>query len=222
MRGVAGLPALVLMAAMVGFAGLARETGLTLGETVALTFGVWALPSMIVAVASIGAGLGLLPTAFAVALASVRFTPMTMSLVSQLRAPGTRLWVLVLLSHFIAITAWVHANRHLPVVPREHRTAFFAGFAVTLTTVSTILVGVVHQTSATLPPVASALLIFLTPLYFLLSLWGTARFPSDRPALVLGLVLGPLAARVAPEFDIVLAGLVGGLAAFLWRGRGAR
>ena len=219
MRGLLGLPALVLMSAMVGFGGLAREVGLTLGETVFLTFGVWALPSMIVAVSAIGAGLGLLPTALAVALASVRFMPMTMVLVPEMRTSGTRRWVLLLLAHFIAITAWVHATREFPRVPKEHRTAFFGGFAVGLTTVSTLLVAGVHQASATLPPTVSALLVFLTPLYFLSSLWGTARFPSDRPALLLGLALGPLAAGLVPEVDIIAAGLVGGVAAFLWKGR---
>ena len=61
------------MLTMAGFGGLAREAGLTLGQAVFATFGVWALPSMIVLVGSIAAGLGVVPTALAVALASVRF-----------------------------------------------------------------------------------------------------------------------------------------------------
>ena len=217
-RGVAGVPALVLMSAMVGFAGLAREMELTLGETVFMTFGVWALPSMIVLVGGIGSGLGLVPVALAVALASVRFTPMTMALVPEMRAERTRSTTLYVLAHFIAITAWVHAQRNLPGVPREHRTAFFGGFAVTLTSVSTCIVAWVHQASATLPAVAGAMLVFLTPIYFLTALWSSARLASDRAALLLGLVLGPVLAALVPSLGIVAAGLVGGtIAYFGWR-----
>ena len=222
--GVTGLPALVLMSAMVGFAGLAREAGLTLGQAVFATFGIWALPSMIVLVGSIAAGLGLGATALAVALASVRFTPMVMSIMPEMRGGRTRPLTLYLLAHFVAITAWVHATARFGRVPREHRTAFFGGFAVTLTTISTAIVGVVHQLAAGLPTLLAVGLVFLTPLYFLTSLWANAREPSDRPALVIGLALGPLAQWLFPSLGLVLSGLVGGTLAWWWsrRGSGAR
>ena len=214
--GLGTLPALILMSAMVGFGGLAREAGLTLGQAVFATFGIWALPSMIVMVGSITAGLSVLPTALAVALASVRFTPMVMAIVPEMRAPGTRRATLYALAHFVAITAWVHALARFPDVPREHRTAFFGGFAVTLTSVSTLIVGVVHQLTASLPPLAAAMLVFLTPIYFLTSLWANARLASDRPALLCGLALGPLAHVLTPSVGLIAAGVVGGTIAFLW------
>ena len=219
MMGLGTLPAIILMSAMIGFGGLAREAGLTLGQAMFATFGVWALPSMIVMVGSITAGLGIVPTALAVALASVRFTPMVMSIVPEMRAAGTRRGTLLALAHFVAITAWVHALSRFPAVPREHRTAFFGGFAVTLTSVGTIIVGVVHQLAATLPMLASALLVFLTPLYFLTSLWSNARFPADRPALLCGLALGPLAQLMVPSFGLIAAGLIGGTIAYWWTSR---
>ena len=217
--GVTGLPALVLMSAMVGFGGLAREAELTLGQAMFATFGIWALPSMIVMVGSIVAGLGLLPTALAVALASVRFTPMVMSIVPEMRVRGTRRLTLYLLAHFVAITAWVHATSRFDRVPREHRTAFFGGFAVTLTTLSTAIVGAVHQLAAGLPVLLAVGLVFLTPIYFLTSLWANAKAPSDRPALVIGLALGPLAHWLIPSLGLVLSGLVGGALAFWWSRR---
>ena len=219
MLGLGTLPAIVLMSAMVGFAGLAREAGLTLGQTMFATFGIWALPSMIVLVGSIVAGLGLLPTALAVALASVRFTPMVMAIVPEMRASGTRRSTLYVLAHFVAITAWVHALSRFPAIPREHRAAFFGGFAVALTSVSTLIVGVVHQLAATLPEIAAAMLVFLTPIYFLTSLWSNARYPSDRPALLCGLAIGPIAHVLARSIGLIVAGLVGGTIAYLWRGR---
>lgn len=219
--GITGLPALVLMSAMVGFGGLARESGLTLGQAVFATFGIWALPSMIVMVGGIVAGLGIVPTALAVALASVRFTPMVMSLVPEMRAPRTRPLTLYLLAHFVAITAWVHTTSRFDRVPREHRTAFFGGFAIALTTLSTILVGVVHQVAAGLPALLAIGLVFLTPIYFLTSLWANARVPSDRPALLIGLALGPLAHWLVPSLGLLLSGIVGGTIAFWWSRRSA-
>ena len=219
MLGLGTLPAIILMSAMVGFGGLAREAGLTLGETVFATFGVWALPSVIVLVGSITAGLGLLPTALAVALASVRFTPMVMAILPEMRAQGTRRRTLYVLAHFVAITAWVYSISRFPNVPRERRTAFFGGFAVTLTTVSTVLVGVTHQAAASLPVLATAALVFLTPLYFLTSLWSNAKHPADRPALLVGLALGPLAQLAVPSVGLIAAGLVGGTVAYLWTRR---
>ena len=221
MAGIASIPALVLMSAMVGFGSLAREAGLTLPQAMFTAAGIWALPSMIVLVGGIVSGLGLLPTALAVALASVRFTPMVMALVPEMRAPGTRRIALLGLSHFVAITAWVHATTRFPRVPRPYRAAFFGGFAITLTTISTVIVGVSHQVTGVLPVAFAAALMFLTPIYFLTALWSNARLPSDRPALVLGLAICPVAQWLLPSAGLVMGGVVAGGIAFAWSRRWA-
>ena len=220
--GLAGLPAIVLMSAMIGFGGLAREAGLTLPQVVFATFGVWALPSMIVLVGSITAGLGLLPTAMAVALASVRFTPMVMSLVAEVRDSRTRTLTLYALSHFVAITAWVHGTSNFPRIPRQYRTAFFGGFAIALAAMSTVVAAISHQVTGALPTPAAAALVFLTPIYFLTALWAAARLPSDRPALLAGLVAGPLAQWLLPSAGLVVGGVVAGTLAYLWTRSRAR
>ena len=46
--------------------------------------------------------------------------------------------------------------------------------------------------AASLPPLMSAALLFLTPVAFLMSTLRNARMLVDRLALALGLVLGPL------------------------------
>ena len=53
-------------------------------------------------------------------------------------------------------------------------------------------------------------LFLLTPMYFLTSLWGSAREQAAHIAMVLGLVLGPLLHLFAPGFDLLGAGLIGG------------
>ncbi len=65
-----------------------------------------------------------------------------------------------------------------------------------------------------MPDLLAAALVFLTPVYFLLALWGAARTRADVMALAFGLVLGPPFAILVPQADLLLAGLIGGTAAY--------
>ena len=215
MRGIASLPAIILMSAFVGFCGFAVEAGIPLGETVFMTGAIWALPAKVLLVGSILAGASL-PAAFiTVALSSIRLMPMVAALIPEIRGPKTPVWLLLLLSHFIAITAWVFTMERVKDVPREHRVTFFAGFAVTLTSANMVLVAIVYSTVAHLPAMIAGALFFLTPIYFLCSIWASARDRASLFGLFIGLGMGPAFHLVTPEYDILAAGLVGGLAAFL-------
>jgi hypothetical protein len=55
----------------------------------------------------------------------------------------------------------------------------------------------------------------LTPVYFLASIWATARQVVVRLAFVIGVVAGPLMALLAPGFDVLYAGIGGGTVAYL-------
>ena len=61
-----------------------------------------------------------------------------------------------------------------------------------------------------LPPIVLAALFFLTPVYFLLSLLGSAREITGRLALITGLLAGPISYYLFPEFDLLATGLIGG------------
>ena len=210
------VPALILMAAFTGFGGLAHASGVTLAQTVAMTGLVWALPSMVVLVGAVKAGTPLLATAIAVSLSAVRLMPMTMSLIPVVRDEKTPKWVLYLIAHFVAVTAWVFGMTKLPGLPRRARAPYFLGFAFTLVGVNMGVTAAAYTASASLPPVAAAALVLLTPLYFTLSLWRAAeRAPADRVALVIGIALTPVAHAISPELALLITGLVGGTAAHL-------
>ncbi|XWN29563.1 MAG: AzlC family ABC transporter permease [Devosia sp.] len=216
------LPALVLMAAQVGFAALAREAGFSLTQTVFMTFMVWALPSQVVFVGIVGSGASLFAVVLAVGLSAVRFMPMVMAWVPLVRTTTTRRWMLLGLSWFVAITAWVFAMAKLPDLPRPARAPFFAGFAVGLTLSNLVVVGLAYALIGTLPDVVAAALVFLTPIYFLMALWGAARMDADKMAMAAGLILGPLFAMVLEHAHLLVAGVVGGTFAYgvsRWRRR---
>lgn len=212
-RACFSIPGLILASAFVGFAGLARDAGLTLAQAVFMTGIVWALPAQVVLVGAILAG-NALPAAFlAVTLSSVRLAPMVVAIVPEMRGPRTRPVVLYLLSHFVAVTSWVLAMDHFRRVPRAMRTTFYAGLGSTLVLMNMAVVTVVFTVAASLPPAVSAALFFLTPMYFLTSLWGSARERASHVAMVLGLALGPVFHLIEPGFDLLGAGIVaGGLA----------
>ncbi|WP_244497095.1 AzlC family ABC transporter permease [Aureimonas sp. D3] len=210
-RQIASAPALILVTAHLGFAGLARDAGLNWFEASFMVFSIWALPANIILLGSITAGLSLVATAFAVGLSSLRLMPMVMSLMPDLRAKRTRTSTLLVLSHFVAVTAWVVAMERLPDIPRRYRTAFFAGFGITLTVINTLIVAFAFNLMGQFPALVTGALAFLTPVYFLTSLYGSARDVTGRLALFLGMVAIVPANRLAPDFDILIAGIAAGL-----------
>jgi predicted branched-subunit amino acid permease len=213
-RAAISIPGLILASAFVGFAGLAKEAGLTLGQTVFMTGIVWALPGKVVLIGAILSGASLPAAAFAVGLSSVRLMPMVVALVPELKGERTPKWVLYVLSHFVAVTSWVIAMERLRGIPRAMRTTWYAGLGSSLVLGNMAVVAVVFLLADRLPPAVSAALFLLTPMYFLTSLWGSARERAGHVAMIFGLVLGPLFHLLAPQYDLLAAGLIGGVAAY--------
>lgn len=225
MRGFFSLPALILMSAMVGFCAFAMEAGVTVSEAVFMTGAVWALPAKVILVSSMTAGATLLAAFLAVSLSSIRMMPMVAALIPEIRSSRTPTWLLLLVSHLVAITAWVYTMERVREIPREGRLPFFAGFGLTLTTANMIVVGLFSGIVDDLPPLLVAALFFLTPIYFITSIWASARENVIYVAMIIGLLLGPVFHEIAPEFDVLYAGIGGGTLAFLieraWRRRSA-
>lgn len=215
MKGLFSLPGFILMSAFVGFTALAFQSGLSRGEATFLTAAVWALPSQMIVVGAISSGAGVLTTFIAVSLASMRMTPMVAALVPEIREKKTSSLLLLFLSHFVAITAWVYALKRVREIPRKHRIAFFAGLGMTLTVVNSLIVFSLYGVVAELPPIAAGTLYFLTPMYFVMSIWESARQHVVYWALGLGVLVAPLSHALLPSIDMLVTGLVAGTAAYL-------
>ncbi len=216
-RGLARLftvPAIILMGAFTGFSGLARDAGFTVWQTEFMVLTIWALPSKVVLIGAILAKSTLVGAFIAVSLSAVRLMPMTVALVPEMRSQDTRKFTLYALSHFIAVTAWVMSMETFKNVPKPYRTAYFAGIASALMSSNMCVVYIMFKVADGLPPIASAALIFVTPLYFLCSLWGSARERAGHYAMVAGLALTPVFHILIPQADILATGLVGGILAY--------
>jgi predicted branched-subunit amino acid permease len=214
MQGIVSLPGVILLISFVGFTAFAQQSGVPVDQAVFMTGIVWALPAKLILVGSIQSGASL-PAAFvAVTLSSIRLMPMVAALIPEIRTPRTRTLVLLFVSHLVAVTAWVMAMERVQHVPRQHRVTYVLGLGVTLVIANMILVGVLYSYVAEFPPLVAGCLFFLTPVYFLASIWSSGRHPVIHIALVVGLILGPLCTLIWPEFDLLLSGLVGGTLAW--------
>jgi predicted branched-subunit amino acid permease len=215
MRGITSLPALILMASYVGFSAFALESGLSRGEAVVMTLSVWALPAQMILIGTMVGQAHIAASFLAVTLSSIRMMPMVASIMPEMRTQKTPVGVLLFLSHFIAITSWVFASRHLRDVPRPYRVAYFAGFGMTLTFTNAAIVAISYGVVSQFPPLVAGALFMLTPVYFISSIWASAQQPVVKLAFVIGVILGPLLAVVTPDFDVLYAGIGGGTAAYL-------
>lgn len=228
-RGAARLvsiPAIILMFAFVGFAGLCRDAGFTLPQTLVMVGTIWALPANVVLVGAILSKASLLTAAISVGLSSIRLMPMVVAILPEMRSDKTRKSTLYFLSHFVAITAWVMALERFKHIPRPARTSYFAGLGLGFVMANLALVALTFKVADQLPPLVSAALIFVTPLYFLFSLWGSARENHSHIAMGLGLAMTPLFHMIVPTADILATGIVAGVMAYglgeWWQRRSAR
>lgn len=215
-RDALALPAWVVGFALLGVGGLAQDVGHPLGAAVLSTVLIWAGPAQVIFYGALAAGVSLPLIAVAICLSSIRFLPMTISLMPLLRRPGQGLATQILLAHYVAVTVWVECTRRLPGMPAPERLPYYLGFANACLVVTTTLTGVGWFLSGVLPgPLASGLL-FITPIYFTLALAASARTAVDVTAIGLGFALAPLfGVLVGRDVDLLLTGLVGGTIAYL-------
>lgn len=215
MREAFCLPTFILMCAFIGFAGFAKESGITLAMCLTMTIFIWALPACVVLVTAISNGATLVTAFIAVTLSSARLMPMTIAIVPEMRSKTTNLWKLLFLSHFVAVTAWVISMERFKTIPKHGRASFFLGLVLAINALIQFTVVGVYLSADSLPPEVLGALFFLTPVYFLLSLWGSAREVTSRIALVVGLLLGPAFYLLLPGFDLLATGFIGGTIAYV-------
>jgi predicted branched-subunit amino acid permease len=221
LRLVVSVPSALLFAAGLGFGALARDGGFSIAHTAFITGGMFALPNQVVLVDQLARNETLLAVAFAATLAALRLLPMTVTIVPLLKGSRPRPMLETVAVHFVAVTPWIESQRRLPSLPAELRLATHLGLglAYAAAMMSGTLAG--HTLAGSVPATLSATLLFLTPVYFLLSLLATARVRMDLLAIGIGCALAPVFYLLVPGLDLLATGLVGGTLAFLLRGRRA-
>nr|WP_249815704.1 MULTISPECIES: AzlC family ABC transporter permease [unclassified Bradyrhizobium] len=204
----------VLFVTYLGIGALAHDTHFSLAWALASTLFVWAGPAQIILITTLGSGATIIQSAIAVTVSAIRLFPMVVSVLPLMRTPTTKRRELVFAAHLTAVTLWVECHRFLPQVPRERRIAFVHGLGCGLVTVCLTANTVGYFLAANLTQALGAAILLLTPLSFLFSTARNSREIADVVALVLGIVLYPVAAKMNSGLDILVSGLVAGTVAY--------
>ncbi len=204
-----------MAASFIGFGALVRGLEIGLLPGLLSTLFVWALPGQVVLVNMYAEGAAFLAVAAAVTLTAVRLLPMVILVISTVRLEGAPRWPLYLLAHFIAVTIWRIAEDGLEELDRPKRVPWLLGVGITLMASMLVMASTGYYLAQSLPPLLAACLIFLTPSFFFISLFASARFAMDYLAIGAGAVIGPAAYHFYPDFDLLVGGLVGGTLAYL-------
>ena len=218
-------PAWLVGVSLASVGALAHDVGAPVWLAALSTPLVWAGPGQLIFFASLGAKAAALAILTATTLAAVRFVPMVVSLLPRLRGPKTGLAAQLVASHFVAVTVWVETIRRGPALPVEARMPYFYGFALSCIAIATATTGAGFWLAGSMPGPVAAALLFISPIYFVVSLARGARETMDWAALWLGLALAPLMERwIGGGLDLLATGAVAGTLAYLarkWRqGRG--
>lgn len=209
------VPPLILSLTFLGFGALTNGIGLSLLHTLFMTVFIFALPGQVVLVDEMSRGASVITAAFAVTATAVRLLPMTVALLPVIRERSGPKWMEFVIAYFVAITFWVETMRRTPAVPRRFRAPYTMGIAAVLIGASVIGALAGFLLAANVPAAVAAALLFLTPMYFLLSMLASSRGAGEAMPILAGLALGPLMHLAVPEWDLLLTGLVGGTLSFV-------
>ncbi len=216
LRGVAdglGMPWIMVMTSMMGFGSLAADAGMSLPGALVSTAAIWGLPGQVAMVELYATGANLLAIALAVSFANARFMPMAMSLLPMMRSAGRKRSVEYLLAQLMSINSWALCQEAFPSLPMKLRAIYFTALAITLLVAGLVGTALGFLAVAVLPRAVTLGLIFLVPCYYALLFAGT-RARQNVAALMLGAAAGPALFALAPEWSLLLTGLIAGSVAF--------
>jgi predicted branched-subunit amino acid permease len=220
-RDALSLPAWVVGCSLLGVGSLARDAGFPAGAAVLSTLFIWAAPAQAILFASVAAGTTLPAIGLAVCLSSIRFLPMTLWILPVMRRPGHGTVTLLAAAHLVAVTTWIEGLRRMPAMPLPRRLPYFFGFSLACIGLSAATTYIGYFLVGALPIPLAAGLLFLTPVFFSVSLVAGARGVGDWSAILLGFGLAPASNHVlGKDFDLLAAGLIGGTGAYFagrWR-----
>jgi predicted branched-subunit amino acid permease len=213
-RDALGIPALSLAAGFIGFGAIARESGMGLWVSVFSTVSVWAAPAQVLMVELYAAGASLTVILIGVAVANMRFLPMSAALMPVLGEGERRRWPLYLSAYYLAIMSWAFAMRRCPTLPHDQRVPYFAGFGVTMMLAGTPATWLGYMLAGMVPPEVTLGLIALPPVFLVLVFVDGVTDVPGRTALAGGAVMGPAVFLLSPHWSLILTGLTAGTVAY--------
>ncbi len=213
-REAFGPAAAVMTAGFIGFGALASDSGMPFWIAALATALMWALPGQIILTEMYAAKAGVIAIVAAVWVSAVRFLPTGMSIMPMMRFERRELLKKLLVAQFVASTSWVLSMRNFPSMPIAERAPWLVGFGTVCTVLGVILCGIGYLLSGVVPPEVHAGLVYVTPIYFLLLMFGDIRSLTMGVAVSCGAIAVPLAHLITPHWSLLAGGVAGGTAAY--------
>jgi predicted branched-subunit amino acid permease len=215
MQDALGLASITICFSLIGIGGLVRDIGYPMMAGALSSALMWAGPAQVLLFGSLAAGAALPLVAIAILFSSLRFLPMTMSLMPLLNEPKRPTWQLLLAAHLVAITNWAEGMRRLPDMPAQERYPYFCGFGTTVLVSGTLATALGYYLVAAMPPVLAAALLFTTPMFFTVNLTAAARSAGDWLPIAISVAIIAVAPfTIGTDYDLMVAGVLGGSIAY--------
>jgi len=216
LRGVGdafSMPFFMVLASMMGFGSLARDSGLSFGVSVVSSATVWGLPGQVAFAELFAVGAPVLAIMLASSMANLRFLPMSLSMLPLFRG-GKRAWRWrYLLVFMMSINTWALTLQNGPSMAQELRFPYYMGLCITCMIGGLMGTALGYHLSASLPFYVTVSLIYLNPVYFIF-LFSTVRHRNCILALMFGALLGPLFHLISPEWGLPFCGVIAGSAGY--------
>lgn len=214
LKDAMGLPSLLLLAGMIGFGSLVRETGLGLDIALGATLGIYGLPGQLAFAEMYATGAGILSIALAVSLANARFLPLAVTFIPELKSGVKNRGWLYLLVQPLAVNSWAIGLFRFPQIKPDMRVYFYVFYNIIVVTAGVIGTIIGFYAVGIIPRPITLGFIYLNPLYFAL-LFASFRGRRIIFALLIGAFFGPLFHLVSSDWGILINGLFAGTLAFL-------
>ena len=199
---------------MIGFGAMGHAVGLSVFQVTMISFFMYALPGQIVFIEMMSMGVSASAIAIAVALTSTRFLTMVLTLFPQIpkekNEPPRMLSV-----HLVAMSCWTFCMRDFPKMKSEVRYGYFLGIGLIcwLLAVPGTVIG--YVVSEYVPIWITWPLLFVNPLFFLLT-FTEVVIPLNRVAILVGGIAGAIFYHIFPENALLISGLGIGSLVYLW------
>jgi len=204
----------MVFVAMIGFGSLAKSQGVDLLLTILSVITIYGLPGQVAMLELHATGATMVAVVAGVAMANMRFFPMSVVLVSLFGTGSVWYRWRYLVVQVMSINSWTHTLSVLPSLQADARIGYFTGFG-TLCFIGGLCGAICGWFLAASMPLSITLtLIFLNPAYFIFLFCCNTK-PQIVVSLIAGSLLGPPLYLWSPDWGLPVCGVVAGSIGFM-------
>ena len=212
-RAAFAMPFWMVLASMMGFGSMVRDSGLDVGIALGASLGIWGLPGQVAMTELYAIGAPLIAILAASSMANMRFMPMAVVMMPLFNGDErARRWRYAL-AHMMSINIWTLTMHQAPKVALMDRLPLYLGFSSAVMSGGAIGTVLGFVLAGTMPHYVAVSLVFLSPAYFVF-VFSSVRQRNCVFAVVIGAVMGPMMHLISPDWGVVVTGVLAGTAAF--------